>query len=111
MNNNNLYLLTGVYSTHSTETPKQALAEVKLRVKYHGYEWSDVLGTSRLREVVDVRHLTQFYLYKCGLNYMQVARITNRNHATIIHAVKKCHTLLEVDKRFREVWGNFRLGQ
>lgn len=103
--------MTGVYSTHApSETRNEALAQVKFRVKLSGYNWHDVIGASRHREIVDLRHLAQFYLYNSGLTYTQVARITNRNHATIIHAVKKCNELLDVDKRFRQVWGNFRMG-
>jgi len=88
---------------------EQVLEGVKRKVKSFGYEWKDVTGSSRIRHVVDIRHLTQFYLYKNGWNYTKVAQLMGKNHATIIHSVKKCSELISVDKDYKEMWTEYRV--
>jgi len=50
----------------------------------------DLLGTSRSKHIVKARHLAMALIRKhCGMSYPQIGRIFNRDHTTILYAVRK----------------------
>lgn len=70
--------------------------------EYFGVKLSDVLSTKRQKNIIKVRH-TAMYLSK-QLTTKSLPDIGKafggRDHATVIHAVKKVNDLLEQDKEF-----------
>lgn len=106
----NVWLLAGKYAdARQPLARKYAVQSCKRKVEAQGYTWNDMTGRSRLQAVVDLRHCVALWLYRSGMNYTQVGNILHRDHATIIHAVKKCNNLLQHDVQFRTLWGGFRL--
>ena len=49
---------------------------------------------SRLREIADKRHIALYVLYKnLGLTTIRSGEILNRDHSTVIHAIRKVENL------------------
>jgi len=108
----NLYLKTGALACVSPILDRtHSLMGCKRRIELSGYKWEEIVGSSRVRDVVDIRHLSQLYLYESGWNLTLIGKVMNRNHASVLHAVRKCKTLLEVDRRFANTWRSFAAGQ
>lgn len=104
------WLQTGAYAdARMPVAQKYAVASCKRKVEAYGLTWNDIVGRTRHREIVDMRHCVALYLHRSGINYTKVGGIIQRDHATIIHAVKKCNNLLEHDAQFRVLWGGFRM--
>ncbi len=62
----------------------------------------DIMGKTRLRDVVVARHFLRYYLKrKCYFSYSEIGRMTNCNHATVIHSVKYVEDSAEYDKLYR----------
>lgn len=107
-----LYLKTGALAHVSPILDRShSLMGCKRRIELSGYKWEEIVGSSRVRDVVDVRHLSQMYLYESGWNLTLIGKTMNRNHASVLHAVRKCKILLEVDKSFANTWRCFKAGQ
>ena len=83
------------------------LQEAKRKTQELGYKWEVVIGRSRLRDVVDIRHLVFYYLYNNNWNYTRIGLELDRNHATVLHACKKVRTLIDSDKNFRNTYNKF----
>lgn len=68
------------------------------------YTGVDMFEKSRRREVVMARYIAMYGLRATtNLNLEQVGKICgNKNHATVLHAIKLINNLLEVDKEFKQ---------
>lgn len=53
-----------------------------------GISISRILGRSRVRPVVEARQLVCHVLYRHGMSYPQIGRLINRDHTTVLHAVR-----------------------
>ena len=63
---------------------------------------AQILGRSRLRPICDARHIIAGLLRESGrYSSTFIGKSLGRNHATILHSVKRCNNLVEVDKAFR----------
>lgn len=64
-----------------------------------GYTTNEVLGPSRKREIVDLRHLLMVITrYEFSLSTPRVGDYFNRNHATVVHACHKMKVLLNTNQ-------------
>ena len=65
----------------------------------------DILGDSRWQDIVDIRHVYWFLLFREGFTWSQIGRICDRNHATIIYGVRRVEGLLAVgDKEMNRIY-------
>jgi chromosomal replication initiation ATPase DnaA len=61
-----------------------------------GISVKDILGNSRVNHIVMARRKAAWIFYQRGtMSYPQIGRLLNKNHSTIIHAVKKYQESLE----------------
>lgn len=54
-----------------------------------GVDASMVWGDGRMRKIAFARQVTMFVAYRSGLSSVQIARRFNRDHTTVMHAVRK----------------------
>ncbi|MCH9838680.1 hypothetical protein K0U83_23655 [bacterium] len=63
---------------------------------------ADVFISCRRREYVDARVVFSALLHEQGMGPSAIGEVLGRNHATIIHYLRKFEALLETDKVFRK---------
>jgi len=70
-----------------------------------------VLNKTRKAEVVMCRHICFYFIQQYvkskaypdkPIEYVAIARIFNKNHATIIHAIRKVNDYMKFNLKFRE---------
>ncbi|QDP56295.1 MAG: hypothetical protein GOVbin3009_62 [Prokaryotic dsDNA virus sp.] len=60
---------------------------------------------TRKREYVDARRIAYLIMRKMyGTPYYQIAKLFNRNHATVIYGVNSAQNLIDTDPNFRETY-------
>jgi len=65
----------------------------------------DITQKTRKREYVDARRIAYLIFRKLhNKTYLDIARIFDRNHATIIYSVKSAEDLLETDPAFKDMY-------
>lgn len=64
-----------------------------------GLHPSEVMSTSRRREVLDARAVTYYAAHLAGDNYSQIGRVMDRDHSTVAHALSRVGT----DRRLRRI--------
>lgn len=69
---------------------------IRLVASKHGVTVSAIKGSARHRAIVAIRHEAMAFVYKLrpDLSLPQIGRVFNRDHTTILHAVRK----LEIDR-------------
>ncbi|QDP67844.1 MAG: putative bacterial DnaA helix-turn-helix protein [Prokaryotic dsDNA virus sp.] len=69
----------------------------------YNLSWSVVEGRSRVRKIVDARRLYSGVLRDLFcLSYQKIAKILNKNHATIIHNVQQHEVFVKILKSYRK---------
>lgn len=63
----------------------------------------DILKKSRSRHLVDVRHCVMYSLRERSYTLAFIAKMFDKNHATVIHATKKMKSLYGVDKDYTKL--------
>jgi len=70
-------------------TPRQAnLLQVEAIAKAHKFTLEDILGPRRFKPLVDVRRKCAVMLREKGYSTTEIGRILNRDHSTIVTALK-----------------------
>jgi chromosomal replication initiation ATPase DnaA len=70
-------------------TPREKnLAAIDAIAQEHGYTVEDILGKSRLKRLVYVRRLCVLMLREKGYSTTEIGRVLNRDHSTIVQALK-----------------------
>lgn len=105
--------IIGAINADVTQYMDQVCAELEINV-------ADVLGHSRQRQLVDLRHLFMYIMrHDFEMHYSEIGAFMGRHHATAIHGVKNIakwidtnqisiflrHYLQVADKIFKELWG------
>lgn len=71
--------------------------------KMNDISQNEFYSKSRLRKIVDARTMAFYFLRNVlDYKYMELGRIFDKNHATIIHAVKKHDNMMEWDIRYKD---------
>lgn len=69
-----------------------------------GYTVEQIYGSQRHEELVQVRFAVCAVAHTHGYSYPRIARrVGNRDHTTIIHAVKKAAKIRKTDPEFNEL--------
>lgn len=73
---------------------------LEVAVKVSGIPMNELCGESRVSEVVRARHLSYWLMNRrVGLTLTACAKSFNKNHATVLHAVRKVDDYLDVYTR------------
>ena len=59
------------------------------------YPLQDLKGKSRVRELVNWRHVLLYLLRKEGATFQRAAEMLNKDHTTAIHAFKKVENAID----------------
>lgn len=68
---------------------------MELALDANGWKWDDVFTTCKRAEFVYRRGLIFYILVKCGYPFLQVARHTNRDHTSVMYAIKNFEDKLD----------------
>ncbi len=80
-------------------TPREKnLAEIDAIAELYGYTLEDILGKSKLKELVAVRRKCIVCLRGKGYSTTEIGRIMNRDHTTIVHALQKVAAAAEMEE-------------
>lgn len=66
----------------------------------------DCTSITRKRSVTDARFLAMYFIWKTGSSKNATAKIFNKNHASVINAIKKVDIFRKVDAKFDEHYRN-----
>jgi chromosomal replication initiation ATPase DnaA len=70
-----------------------------------GVPVGEILGRNRLRRIAEVRMLYWYVLSLNGFGVTEIARLCEKNHATIIHGIHKIKGLLDLkDRKITELY-------
>jgi len=73
-----------------------------------GITRSEILGSSRLRNIADARAILSYLLHKrLKMTSLAVGKYLGRNHATVLHACKKVENLMQFEKGYSELVNKF----
>ena len=74
---------------------------------YYGISLDELMSKSRLRKIVDARNTLYYIFHKCyKMTSTEVAKIFNKNHATILSGANKIEGFMRFDKIFRKQINN-----
>ena len=86
---------------HDSIRPASILEEVAARFRVSG---EDLTGSSRKKEIVRARHTAIYLLHEeLGMKATDIGRLLGgRNHSTIIHAMGKMNSEINIDAHLRQ---------
>ncbi len=87
-----------IYKLPARELMKQIGAK-------HGVSLDDILSARRQTDIAAARFEISARLYERGLSYPQIGRLINRDHTTVIHAVRRHY---ELEARFAALAAEMR---
>lgn len=74
-------------------TPRERyLSDIGLIALRHGVTRQDVLGKSRLRNIVEARQHCYWHLRERGRTFPEIGRLMRRDHSSVIHG-RRMHML------------------
>lgn len=97
INENNTYVL----NNEAKLNPDIIISTI---CKWYGVKEDQVKGSSRLKNLSNVRHICMYVLRnKCDLNLNQIgALFSNRDHTTVMNAIEKIKKLIEKDEQLKK---------
>ena len=95
------YAISLCYSKERTE---KIIAEIEEKTcMLYNAKWDDIIGKSRLDELVSARQMLMFIEHKLfGNSCMNVAKKYQRNHATVLHGCRLFQNALHHSYRYYE---------
>ncbi len=79
------------------------LAMIRTIFKYHNMQWKDIAVRCRKRELVDVRHIVNYFLtVKKEFSLQYIASIFETDHCVVINSRKQVESWITTDKSFKE---------
>ena len=77
---------------------------------YYDLRQKDILGESRLKNIVTARHVAMFIIrFETGISLSAVGGLLGgRDHSTIIHATEKIKRLLAKDLKLKKEMGEIK---
>lgn len=68
------------------------------------YRIADIRSKSRLRDLVDVRMIISYVLFKNGYTHQEIGELINRDRCTSLYHCNKVVVLLEHDADFKKLF-------
>jgi chromosomal replication initiation ATPase DnaA len=66
----------------------------------------DILGDSRMRHIVTIRHAYWYLLQQNGFSLSEIGRMNNRTHSTILAGINNAKVLISIgDKDMTRIYG------
>ncbi len=85
-----------------TDSEREAIAKEVIFLNY-GYTAEELSGRSRKWELVWPRHLSMYLIRNyTKYSYESIGATYNRNHATVIQAMKSVRNITDTDKRLKQ---------
>lgn len=74
-------------------------------IDFTGVKNKDLVSKSRIRDYVAARHVAMHMIRDlCGLNTVQIGKLFRRDHSSVIHAIAKVKSMIEVeDKKYTDI--------
>tara|TARA_R110000796_G_scaffold195104_4_gene311602 strand:+ start:301 stop:792 length:492 start_codon:yes stop_codon:yes gene_type:complete len=94
----NVFILP--YSISSTRLSMETLAKIAVEVinEHPNYEHiNDIRDPSRKSVVKNVRHVFSYFATMFGYNRTEIGLFLDRDHSTVIHALKFCSDMMETN--------------
>jgi len=92
--------------------PLKALEVMQQVAKDFNISVEDMLSNCRERVYVDARHMAMLliyeYIYRRSKPLLTVGGWFNRDHASVIHGMRKIKDLMTVDSNFRATYNNLQ---
>ncbi len=84
---------------------------IKKAAKYFQLKPIDIKGKKRQKTIVRARHIAMYFLKtQCNMSYSEIGRwFSNRDHTSVMHAVKKIEQDLDSDQILQEDLTNLKL--
>lgn len=64
----------------------------------------ELMDTSRVRSLVDVRQTVMFVLRNMGYTTIQIGRMFEKDHATVIYACRKVKDIIEIEPEMNKLY-------
>jgi chromosomal replication initiation ATPase DnaA len=70
----------------------------------HQIEWAEIVRKSNLPHVVKCREQIAYviYTYINRSTYLDMGKLLNRNHSTVIHNVRQARAYLSIEPKYKE---------
>ena len=68
-------------------TPRERIERL---AKDLGYTMDEIRGRSRLPDIVHARWAIMVDLHRVGFSSVNIGRMLNRDHSTVLHALTRC---------------------
>jgi chromosomal replication initiation ATPase DnaA len=73
-------------------------------MEVHQIEWAEIVRKSNLPHVVKCREQIAFviYTYINQSTYLDMGKLLNRNHSTVIHNVRQARAYISIEPKYKE---------
>ncbi len=73
-------------------------------MEVHQIEWAEIVRKSNLPHVVKCREQIAYviYTYINQSTYLDMGKLLNRNHSTVIHNVRQARAYLSIEPKYKE---------
>ena len=73
-------------------------------MEVHQIEWAEIVRKSNLPHVVKCREQIAYviYTYINRSTYLDMGKLLNRNHSTVIHNVRQARAYLSIEPKYKE---------
>ena len=73
-------------------------------MEVHQIDWSEVVRKSKLPHVVKCREQIAYviYTYINRSTYLDMGKLLNRNHSTVIHNVRQARAYISIEPKYKE---------
>jgi len=77
--------------------------------KHYQIPISQLYIKRNFREIVEARSVVMYLLHRyLGMTSTEVARIFDKNHATVLHNCNKVEGFMDIDKNYKELVNKFK---
>lgn len=89
-----------VKNNESIPTPDAIISEV---ARFFGYDEAVIRGTGRSRQIVNARNIAMYLIRNItGLSTIEIGKIFNRDHSTIVHSLDQVNAKIQSDSPFSQ---------
>jgi chromosomal replication initiation ATPase DnaA len=78
------------------------MIDIELYSKKAGLSAGDLKSKARITEIVIPRQVYWYYMKKHGFSYSEIGRMFKKNHATVMHGVKRVNDLIDAKDSYAE---------
>lgn len=77
---------------------------------YYGVDVERILASTRIQPIAQIRHICMFIVKeKTGMTVVSIGKYFNRDHTSILHAIKRVQDLIDTEREVRDDIQTFRM--